>query len=185
MKKSSVSYHFSGLLVVTILCGLVYAAVQQSHRSSANDPQMQIALDLKYAIENNRSTSALMTPDSIEISQSLSVFKVIYDKSGKPVESTGFLSGQMPKMPQGVFDYANSHREDVLTWQPRHGVRMATVVESINSPQIGFVAVGRSLDEVEKRISNLTTMVVVAWLVCAGIIILHFLVSYFSYAKSN
>ncbi|HMG67275.1 MAG TPA: hypothetical protein VK588_06295, partial [Chitinophagaceae bacterium] len=97
MKKSSGSYHFSGLLIVTILCGLVYATVQQSHRSSANDPQIQIALDLKYAIENNRSTSSLMTPDSIEISQSLSVFKVIYDKSGRPIESTGFLSGQMPK----------------------------------------------------------------------------------------
>jgi len=54
------------------------------------------------------------------------------------------------------------------------------VVEAVNSPQIAFVAVGRSLKEVEKRESTLVTMVLVAWLVCVGVIILHFLVSHFT-----
>jgi hypothetical protein len=57
---------------------------------------------------------------------------------------------------------------------------MAMVVEATRSGGIGFVAVGRSLKEVEKRESNLVTMVLVAWLVCSGIIVLHFLLSFFS-----
>jgi hypothetical protein len=180
MNKSNFVSHFTVLLVLTILCGLIYAAVQQSHRSGANDPQLQIALDLKNAIENNHSTARWLPDDSIEISKSLSVFTTLYNNAGEPVRSSGFLDGQLPRMPRGVFDFTKKRREDVITWQPQPGVRMAMVVESVNSPQIGFVAVGRSLSEVEKRESNLTTMVLVAWLVCSGIIVLHFLLSYFS-----
>ena len=49
MKKLNSASHFAALFIVTILCGLIYATVQQSHRSGANDPQLQIALDLKNA----------------------------------------------------------------------------------------------------------------------------------------
>ncbi len=180
MKATFFTSHLTALILVTILCGLVYVTVQQAHRSGANDPQLQIALDIKNAIESNRSLDRWMTNDSIEISRSLSVFKTLYDKNGIPVQSTGLLDGQIPKMPQGVFQFTNQHAEDVFTWQPKGGVRMAVVLEAVDSPQIGFVAVGRSLNEIEKRESNLTTMVLVAWLVCAGLILLHLLFAYFN-----
>jgi len=185
MKKMNFVSHFAAIIIVTILCGLIYATVQQSHRSGANDPQLQIASDIKNAIENDHPLAKWMTEDSIEISRSLSVFKTIYNKNGEPVQSTGFLDGQLPGMPRGVFDFTNKNQEDVLTWQPQRGVRMAMVVEAIRSPVIGFVSVGRSLKEVEKRESDLVIMVLVAWLVCAGIILLHFLLVYFSRNKSN
>jgi hypothetical protein len=180
MKLSSFITHFAALMIVTVLCGLMYVTVQHMHRSAANDPQLQIALDLKNAIEANQSTLKWMPGDSIEISESLSVFKTFYSTNGEPLQSTGFLDGQLPCIPKGVFDFTTKHREDVLTWQPRPGVRMAMVLEAVNSPQIAFVAVGRSLKEVEKRESTLVTMVLVAWLVCMGVIILHFLVSHFT-----
>jgi len=185
MKKTSFVTHFTGLLIVTILCGLIYATVQQAHRASANDPQLQIASDIKNALEENRPLTQWMTNDSIEISRSLAVIKALYNKNGQPVQSTGFLNGQFPKMPKGVFDFTKDHEEDVVTWQPQYGVRMAMVVETVHSPQIGYVAVGRSLEEIEKRESRLVTMVVVAWVVCAGIILLHFLLSYFSHKNQN
>ena len=183
MKKISFITHFAILMIVTVLCGLIYVTVQQSHRSGANDPQLQIALDLKNAIETNQSVGKWMPGDSMEISNSLSVFETLYNKNGEPLQSTGFLQGQAPRPPKGVFDFTMKHKEDVLTWQPRGGVRLAMVIESVNSPSIGFVAVGRSLREVEKRESALVTMVGVAWLVCAGIILLHFLLSYFTNIK--
>lgn len=185
MKKLNSASHFAALFIVTILCGLIYATVQQSHRSGANDPQLQIALDLKNALEDNRFLTKWMTDDSIEISQSLSVFKTLYNKNGEPVQSTGFLNGQLPKMPKGVFDFTNDHQENVITWQPQYGVRMAMVIKAVQSPRFGFVAVGRSLKEVEKREANLTTMGVIAWLVCAGIILLNFLLSYLSQKKQD
>ena len=185
MKNIGVAPHFGTLIVITVLCGLIYATVQQTYRSSADDPQIQIALDIKNAIENNRSLAKWMTGDSVELSQSLSVFKTLYSTSGKAIQSSGLLNGHLPQLPHGVFDFTNKHQEDRLTWQPQYGVRMATVVEAVNSPQIGFVAVGRSLREIEKRESNLTTMVVVAWLICVGTIILHFLLIIFTLKKSN
>jgi len=175
--------HFAIFMIVTVLCGLIYVSVQQSHRSGANDPQLQIALDLKNAIQANQSTGKWMTGDSTEISNSLSVFKTLFDKDGEPLQSTGFLDGNPPRIPKGVFDFTTKHTENVLTWQPRGCVRLAMVIELVNSPSVGFVAVGRSLKEVEKRESTLVTMVVVAWLVCAGVILLHFLLSHFTNIK--
>jgi hypothetical protein len=103
----------------------------------------------------------------------------LYDNNGEPVQSTGMLDGHLPKMPSGVFDFTRKNKEDVLTWQPRKGVRMAMVVESVQSPNIAFVAVGRSLQEVEKRESNLTLMVMIAWLVCIAVIVLSGIINSF------
>jgi hypothetical protein len=183
MKETNFITHFAILMIVTVLCGLIYVTVQQAHRTGANDPQLQIALDLKNVIEASQSTVKSMADDSIEISKSLSVFKTLYNKNGEPVQSTGFLDGQLPCIPKTVLDFTERNRENVLTWQPQRGIRLAMVIESVKSPSIGFVAVGRSLKEVEKRESTLVTMVVVAWLVCVGVILLHLLLSYFTNLK--
>ena len=55
---------------------------------------------------------------------------------------------------------------------------MAMVVESVESGGIGFVAVGRSLKEVEKRVADLSTMLFIGWLACLGILLLHWLLSH-------
>jgi len=67
MKKSNFISHFAALMIITVLCGLIYVTVQQSHRTGANDPQLQIALDLKNAIETGRSPVQWMPGDTIEI----------------------------------------------------------------------------------------------------------------------
>jgi len=167
-------------ILATILCGLVYMTVQQSYRSNANDPQLQFAKDISSRLETNRSIENLWPNDSIEISKSLSPFIVLYDNNGNPVRSTGTIDGQLPKLPKGVFDFTRRNKEDVLTWQPRKGVRMAMVVESAQSSTISFVAVGRSLEEVEKLEGNLTLMIIIAWLVCIGVIVLSGIVGSFS-----
>src|SRR6185295_1226237 len=180
MKEKNFITHFGTLMIVTVLCGLVYVTVQQAHRAGANDPQLQIALDMKNAIETDQSMEKWMHADSIEISASLSVFKTLFDKNGEPLQSTGLLEGQLPRLPKTVLDFTERKKENIVTWQPKRGIRLAMVIESVRSPYVGFVAVGRSLEEVEKRESTLVTMVLVAWLVCAGVILLHFLLSHFT-----
>jgi hypothetical protein len=176
MKKTNLLSHAAAALLVTMLSGLIYVAVQQSHRSGANDPQLQIARDIRERLKNNQSIDRLMSGDTVEISKSLAVFTVLYDMNGKPVQSNGLLDGKLPEIPKGVFDFTRKKRENVLTWQPRKGVRMAMVVESVQSPGIAFVAAGRSLNEVEKRISNLTTMLFIGWLACLGVILVHWVI---------
>lgn len=155
---------------------MIYVAVQQSYRSGANDPQLQLARDIAIALKNNQAVDQLLPKDKIDISESLAPFVVFYDNNGEPVRSTAILNGQIPKIPKGVFDFSKTNQEDVLTWQPRYGVRMALVVEYVQSSGVAFVAAGRSLQEVEKREGNLKNIVVIGWLACIAVIVFHWLI---------
>ena len=42
-----ISTHIAAFLIITVVMATVYASVQQVYRSCANDPQQQIAEDLK------------------------------------------------------------------------------------------------------------------------------------------
>ena len=185
MKKINFLAHGAAAAIITMLCGLIYVSVQQSHRSGANDPQLQIARDMRERLENNQSIDEFMRGDTIDLSKSLGIFKVLYDINGKAVQSTGLLDGKLPRLPGGVFEFAMKNKEDVLTWQPRKGIRMAIVVESAGSHDAGFVAVGRSLNEVEKRVAALTTMIFIGWLACLGVVFIHWLIIFLSKRNIN
>jgi hypothetical protein len=79
------------------------------------------------------------------------------------------LNGQSPHLPDGVLDYVRRHGEDRITWQPEPGVRIATVVTRYSSARSGFVLVGRSMREVEKRIDQITLFCAVTWLLTVGL----------------
>ena len=185
MKPSSLFAHFVAAIIITGIILLVYACVQQVHRSSANDPQLQIARDLSAAISSGKSKNNLFQHDTIDLSQSLAVFTEIFDKNGNPLQSSGFLNGTLPKPPAGIFKYADANVEDVLTWQPENDVRMAMVFEKINAPAEGFVAAGRSLKETEVRESNLLKMVAIVWFACIAILLAHLLGQTYSFKKNN
>jgi hypothetical protein len=163
--------------VITIICGLIYAAVQQTYRTAANDPQLQMAKDITVALNKGGSPGSLFPKDTIEISESLATFITFYDKNGTPLRSSGLLFGKMPVPPKGVFDFTKKNGEDVLSWQPATGVRMALVMEAVHSNEVAFVAAGRSLMETEKRESNLVKMVMIGWFLCLGIIGIHWIFS--------
>ncbi len=150
--------------VVTIFAGLTYAAVQQSFRQGANDPQIQMAEDTAKSLSQGHSFQSILKSDKIDIASSLSPYIVIFNSNGEPIASSGFLDGQMPKVPLGVFDYVRMHEEDRVTWEPKPGVRSAAVVRSYTDDSPGFVLVGRSLREVEERVDMLFKMVAIAWL---------------------
>jgi len=171
MKLSSITTHFFAAAIVTVILLLIYASVQQGYRSVANDPQIQIARDLSNNI--SRGKPAVFQNDSVDLSTSLGVFTEVFDKNGKPLQSTGFLNGIFPKPPAGVFEFTNANNEDAITWQPQANVRMAMVFEKVAAPGEGFVAAGRSLKETEVRESNLLRMIEIAWFVCILMLAVH------------
>ena len=83
----------------------------------------------------------------VDIAGSLAPFMTIYDDSGVPIASSGHLDGALPRLPQGVLDYARAHGENRVTWQPLTGVRVAAVVTRYSGQASGFVLAGRSLRE--------------------------------------
>jgi hypothetical protein len=164
--------------VITVIFLLIYAAVQQTYRSGANDPQIQMARDIARYLNEGKTIEGIFPVDSVDISKSLASFAVLYDSKSKPIKSSGFLNGTSPQLPPGVFDFVKSHGEDMVSWQPQHGVRMAMVLAFVQSPNVSFVAVGRSLKEIEIRENNLVSMLSGGWLVCIGIILIHALIQF-------
>src|ERR1043165_420741 len=93
-------------ITITFFCGLLYAAVQQNYRQSANDPQIQLSEDIAEKLLSGQTYAHLIYPDQVDISKSLSTFIIVYDGEGKVLFSNVTLDGQTPQVPRGVLETA-------------------------------------------------------------------------------
>jgi len=171
MKTSSSLNYLLLIALVTIITLIIYAAVQQTYRTNANDPQIQLAQDMAEKITQGKSVDNILKADTVDIEKSLAPFIALYDASGKPLNSTGSLNGKMPQPPAGIFEVAKKEGQHTITWQPQHGVRMALAVAFTNSTPVQFVVAGRSLKETEARVYALAKMLITGWLVCIALIL--------------
>lgn len=146
-------------VVITLLSLLVYAAVQQNFRQTANDPQIQLSEDSATSLNNGANPQSLVPTTKVDMAKSLSPYLIIFDDTGKVVASSVQLDNSTPQPPSGVFDNARQYNQNRLTWEPKDGVRSAIVVTKYNN---GFVLSGRSLREVEVREDKLWLMVLIA-----------------------
>jgi hypothetical protein len=150
---------------ITIVCGLVYVAIQQAQRQGANDPQIQIAQDTGTSLAQGAALSVNADSPKIDISRSLATFLIFYNEQGEVEATTGLLNNQIPQLPDGVIDYTRQHGEDRITWQPESGIRIAAVIVEYSGTKSGFVLAGRSLREVETRIGQAELLTAGAWIV--------------------
>lgn len=152
-------------LVLTF--GFGYAIVQQEYRQSLNDPQIQIVRDAQFSLEKGEKQpkDIVHAFPAIDAEKSLAPFVVFYDESGNVLESSATLGGNAPKVPFGVLEYAKTHGEDRVTWQPNPSTRIALVVRPIAIESGWFVAAGRNMSEVESRIDTLINTTALALIV--------------------
>jgi hypothetical protein len=146
-------------VAVTGLAALIFGAVQQDLRQSANDPQVQMAEDAATDLDAGASPSTLVTGTPIELARSLAPYLMIFDGSGNLVASSAQLHGQQPPFPASVLSAARDgqHR---ISWQPEPGVRSAVVVQPWRG---GFVVAGRSLRLVEEREERVMLLSAFMW----------------------
>jgi hypothetical protein len=156
-------------VIVTAACGLVYLAVQQELRQTANDPQIQIAEDAAAALENGAAVESIVPAEKVAIERSLAPFVMVFTDRGEVAGSSALLHGQTPQLPAGVLEYVRSHGEDRVTWQPEAGARIAAVVVRYTGSPPGFILAGRSLREVEAREDNALLAAGAAWIVTLGV----------------
>jgi hypothetical protein len=148
------------LAVITVVFITIYAANQSVLRSSANDPQIQMAEDTAEILNNGAEPGSLVS-GKVDVNKSLAPFIIIYDKLGKAVASPAY-SGQTPlrDIPFGVLKSAGSSY-NAVTWQPEFNVRLAAVAVEANQY---YVVSARSLTGVERRENSLTKIVLLGWL---------------------
>jgi hypothetical protein len=154
-------------VLISCICGFVHGEVQQVLRQGANDPQIQMAEDAAALVKvSNQPHFSIQT---IDIAVSLDPYLIIFDKSGTPVMSDALLDGKIPALPTGVFATAKSRGEYRVTWQPRPDIRQALVIVPVNNDAGQFVAVGRSLREVEKREDLSMQRTFIAWVIMLAV----------------
>jgi hypothetical protein len=151
--------------LVTVIAGAITVGVQQNYRMSANDPQVDATEQIATLVSEGAPPEAIVGQGSpVDMSSSLALFVMIFDKDGKQLASSGKLGTATTTPPSGIFDTAKKTDSYRFTWQPQSGTRIAAVVKAIPNNG-GYVLAGRNLREVEKRESNLYMMMSVAWVV--------------------
>lgn len=172
MKSLFSKMWLSSAVIITLVCGLIYAVAQQNLRQNANDPQIQLAEDMAKSMESGKS-NGMIFPPSVDISQSLAIFVMNYDDAGTLLNGTAQLGETHLSVPKGVLEFTKQHGQDRVTWQPKAGVRAAIVAVHYGGNKPGVIVVGRSLREVEKREHQLAMIVGIGWvslLLCASIV---------------
>jgi hypothetical protein len=160
----------------TVVALAIYAAVQQNYRLTANDPQIEVAQTIADEVKGGIPAESIIgQTGTIDMSASLSLFAMVFDKDGKLLGTSGILGDQQPTPPQGAIDMARNKGENRFTWEPQKGVRVAAVIQKFDG-DAGFVLVAKSLKEIEKREKELLLIVEIAW---AAMVFLSMLLSYF------
>jgi hypothetical protein len=163
------------LVLAAVLTLMGFAAaltVQQMLRRGANQPQIDMAAWYAGEIAAGEAPGNVIPPGYVDLDRSLQPFVIYYDEQGKPSHGTGYLDQQLPAPPAGVFDFARSHGIEKVTWQPRGGVRIASVVQRVGGKGSGFVLAGRSLRLVEEQESLLWRMALGIWITIMALLAL-------------
>jgi hypothetical protein len=148
-------------VLLTLACGVAYLLVQQDLRTGADEPQLQMAEDAAAALDGGAAPRSLVAGPVVDIAASLAPYIVVYDTSGAVLAAGGQLDGHDPVPPIGVLQGARADPPNRVTWQPRAGVRVATVSVPWSG---GTVLAGRSLRDVERREDLLLLLAGAAWL---------------------
>ena len=149
-------------VAITAVSGLTYLAVQQSYRNGLDDPQVQLATDGAARLDAGAASASLVSSPTVEAADSLAPFVAVFGADDALLASGATIDGAQPKPPSGVLATARSAGRDRVTWQPRPGVRIASV--SVGAKDGRVVLAGRNMREVEARIDDLTKIVGLAWL---------------------
>jgi hypothetical protein len=147
---------FSAILLV------VSVGHQQVLRRGADrGPEMR-ADDARRGSEPALGPGGGMEISSEDWLNGTSAFAVVYDAEGRAIAGDATLNGRLPQPPPGVFAVIRERGVHKVTWQPRPGIRVALVGETL--PQGGFVLAGQSLEGSETKTSRFDRFLVVIWM---------------------
>lgn len=152
-------------VLATCVLGTVYAVVQNGLRTGADELPLTLAIDAGARLDAGTAPATVVASAawagtaSVDVAGSLSPFIVVFDGGSKVLATNAQLDGADPVPPAGVMATATVATPNRVTWQPRPGVRVATVTVRWSG---GTVLVGRSLREVERREDQVLVLVAAA-----------------------
>lgn len=152
-----------------VVVAFPYLAVHQNYRHGANDPQVQYAQDLSLALEQGASAEAFGGNSPVDPRKSLGLFLMAFGEDKAVLANTMQLEGDAPVPPQDILNAAKNDGQQRFSWQPRGDVRVAAVLQHYGGAKPGYLLVGRSLAEVDKRQQQLAFMALGAFAVLVAL----------------
>lgn len=163
MKQKRISHilwHWLPLaMVIIILAGTGFIAFQQSLRTSANESPIQLSEDYALMIKDENPQADLSVYTKVDMEKSLSPFLMILDKDGEVLQSTGSLGTKTVVPPKGSLEHAKINGQNRVTWAPKPGVRIATVITYVDVEDTYFIVSGRNLRETDRKINQVRTII--------------------------
>lgn len=141
--------------------GTIYVVAQQMERAGADDAPERLASQVAAELSSG-STRTVDDAAPVELNGSLTPFVVVVNRAGVVTHGTATLDGQDISLPAGVVATARSAGRDAVSWQPREGLRFATIEIAVGSR---VVIAGQSLAPSESRTDRLTVLIAIAWFV--------------------
>lgn len=142
-------------VVILSFFGAGYMATEYVIRSSAYDPQIQIAEDFARALASGEDVKKLVPDAQVDIANSLASFIVTYGDDFKPTKSSGNHDAQIPTPNKSVFDSAKTNSQHSMEWEAYDNINVAIVMRRYEGAQSGYVMVGRNIREINRRVSEL------------------------------
>jgi hypothetical protein len=177
-KKPIVVHTVIFAVALTLLGAGLSLTMDQFLRRGADQPQIDMTDWYAGEIASGELPADVIPPGYVDLERSLQPVVIFYDDQGKPTNGTGYLDQKLPSPPPGVLDFVRQHGQKKVTWQPRPGVRIASVIKRVSGKTPGFVLAGRSLRLVESQKSLLHTIGFIVWifvmaLLCIGAMFLN------------
>jgi hypothetical protein len=173
--KSYIITHLATAVLFGLIVLLIYAAVQQTYRTAARNPQTELARNTPNGIKYSR-TYYFISDSGVDAQQSSGTFRQLYNQNGQLIYSGGTIKGKAPHSTEHVLNNAKYCTESAVTGERPTDTESTDIAAYTTMPDIAFVVVTRSLHVAENFEIRLITMIILFWAVGCGIIAMHWLV---------
>jgi hypothetical protein len=157
-------------LAVSVIFASIYIVAQNAQRQWADDAPLRLASEIAH----DPLSYAEAHQDRVELESSLGSFWVLYNTQGEAIAGSGYLAGELARIPSGVLDVARQSGSNRVSWQPSAGLRFATIEVATED---GVVMTGQSLAPSEERTEGMGMLVAIGWAVSIAVILAGFGVS--------
>jgi hypothetical protein len=164
---------FASLFIILVTFATTYAVVQQSQRSGANYPQVQIAQDTATAL-NRGGDPLILINNHVDFDNSLAPFVNVYDKAGNVANGSGYIDNKVAKAPKSLLEASKGKDTHEVTWEAEKDVRVAAVIVEAKDY---YVLSGRNLKEVEKDIAHTTQLTLLGAMAAMALLALVYILS--------
>lgn len=169
-----------GAIILTGVFSTMYVLVQQQGRMLANDTPTLLATQVAKQLDAGLGLSSV-NMGATDLANNPVPFVIVYDKQGKAVGGSGYLGQKLAVAPKSMLQHAKSNRNNVVTWQPKADVRIASVTVAAKDY---YVLGGQSLKATEDHATHLLKLTALGYVASVVVLVAYVCLSRFTRART-